>query len=359
MVLSKVISTTTHPHSLRNGQRRALPYLLLLSLPCAVPGDSAIAAQGVRLTYKYRPKQVLKLRKVAKLRAVIQYAGEERVTEGGGTFEMIIREEVLQVKDGVGATRLQLDSFSTDQTYPDGRIQLKAVGNQPSIRVNGALVDAAHFSPGATGLSAGIQDVRRLNSPMIVLRNPHGHATLAPGYPPAANPLVSELLAPLVAFPDREVKVGQTWGTRSVPTLPTGEPDPNADPAVVLVTAYTLKAVEKRNGSQVAVISVVARGRAQTDPGLPPSRLSYRGTVRFDVSRGRVVSAQLSGDNEGIVRCVPVDETGLAVGTSAPNASVKLRFSYDISEVRPTSLKRAVPKSPQGEARSKPPKPAH
>lgn len=329
---------SNHLSSLRSSFPGALLFPSALCCLAAGPMRAAPAAapKQVRLAYKYRPKQVQKFRKVVTTRTLMESGDKERPVEAVGTIESIIREEVLQVKEGVGAMRLRLESFTVDQTFPDRRVVVKSVDNQPTVQVDGLPVEDAQLPPGTLGAPAGVCGARDINIPIIALRDPQGRATQAPGYPPVENAVAREIIGPLLIFPDRALKVGQSWKSRAIRAPHTGhlERTPVKGGPVVMEYSYTLKALENRRGARLAVVDLVANGKSVGVDGLPPSDLSYRGTVRFDVTRGAIVSAQIRGNNNGMARNFTAAEEGKSGAEEPDTIFLRVRFTYDITEIR-------------------------
>lgn len=273
-------------------------------VPEATPSPASSEDQGILLAYKFRVGQQQKFRGTVQIACTLSIEGNPSV--GGRRLEpfpyesrqmIVYTEKVTGLKDGAGT--ISLSPFAADTST-------EMLGSRTVARlVNGKMVVTNNGKPVRTGSTDGVSRP----APTSLLRSAQGNTKVSgnPASPANAdNPLFGGLsLGATVQFPDRPVKVGETWETRRrFAGQGLGSGLRSTAGTVEKELTHTLKEIQRKGSRQIAVIETTANS-TETPPGgaKPDGRTPTRGILQtttgltyFDVGRGVVTLMKFSAD---------------------------------------------------------------
>jgi hypothetical protein len=245
--------------------------------------------QPVRLAYRFMPgsaqRYVDRVSAVVVTEAPASFGPGELTARINATYEYLERMTgvaggvgtVLVRLDGVDA-RLRMGGVEVRETARRGQVTMRAPGYVERSRdremVQAVLAEPFHLRRAATGTALDFG-----SSPTYASLIP---LTLGGG------------LGTYLALPSEPVPVGGRWNSASRDRPGGLKGNEGLGALVDLELTHTLRGLERRNGVLTALIDTTGRA-ATPGPGHPLRDLTetIRGTTRFDVDHGRVISGRV------------------------------------------------------------------
>jgi hypothetical protein len=291
----------------------------------AVPPEGAVT-----LAYRFKTGQLQKFKGSIKSTLTATPEGN-----GGGFGPIPIEvsgsfgysEKVMGTRGTAATLASSVQGVNLTMGVLGNNFQIKFVNGRPVASMNGKPAPSGVFG----GAPGGLENLAPTKA-VSLQRDASGATALPAGSAIAAasNTMVGG--SALSAFPElspNPVKAGDNWETtRKIRTQLPGAAGSTAT-EVEIHTTYTLKALETRNGRQIAVIETAGSGAAPTSGGGDALTQNVTGTTRFDVERGVVVGAQMTADLTAKAPApqLPGVAAGSAPGTMRLDASVETRLT--------------------------------
>lgn len=259
---------------------------LLALVGASVSGQEMPAAgEALLLAYKHQPGSEQKFRLEAKSDLTVTPEGGLGPLPVSMKLNTTYAEKVTEAQDGTGTLTTRLEAFLVDTNF---------LGNALVGKLEkGKMVYTLNNQPAPPdGPVAALVGAVNPTQVFTVKRTPSG--AIAEGGAPNVGGVGPG--SSLAQFPDRPVKVGDTWET----TRPVGAglQGPGAAAGTVLVARYThtLKEVVKKDGRRFAMIQSSGAATPADQAEAPDVRQSLSGLTRFDIERGVMVSGQYKLD---------------------------------------------------------------
>ncbi|MGV3723822.1 MAG: hypothetical protein ACO1SX_23230 [Actinomycetota bacterium] len=295
-------------------------------------------AQEVSLVYKYKTGSIQKFRMEAKSDLTV-------TPDGGGIGPLPISskittlytEKVTGTRAGTGTLSARVDSFLVDTDALGNRLVGRLVKGKLTYTVNGQPAPEG-------GIGAALSSGAEMSKPLTLKRNPLGVVTEG-GSPNAGGAGPGNTLA---QFPERPLKVGDTWET----SQPMGAgfangPLGGAGAALQATFTHTLKSLVTKDKRVFAMIESIGATTPMEGEAGPAIKQNISGISRFDVERGVLVGGQYSLDlsmKVGAPALLGGAGGGPAEGAAPPNMKVDGITSLTIQEIPNTPAKPAAKK---------------
>jgi hypothetical protein len=270
------------------------------------------AVEPVTLAFKYKTGQAQKFASEVKTEATLELGG------GGGLgpipFTMNMKygysEKVVGTRQGTGTLSALLEAPSVAVNAVGQDFTFKKKGTKTIVTQNGQPVDPDAISGPASSMMSILKSYKA-----VLRRSPAGELTPVSGSTAELGSLLNGgYIGPSLRLPDKPVAPGDTWeytGKIQI-SIPGPVPSLSGPQDLELKTTYTLKAIETKGVKQFALIE--AEGAAEGNTPQGTAAVSQKGTTRFDIARGAVVSGKYS------MTLNVAGAAGPAGGNAAPNA---------------------------------------
>ncbi len=250
------------------------------------------AAQPVTLAFKHKTGQAQKFASEVKTEATITTGG------GGGlgpipvTLNMLYSysEKVVGTKQGTATLSSLLELPSVSANVVGQEYVVKKKGGKTVVTTNGEPADTS----GLSGPAAGLETMMKTRKG-VIRRSPIGELSAVSGDgAELAQMLSSGIVGPTLRLPDHPVNPGDSWEfeTKFRPAIPGPVPSLSGPQEMDLKLTYTFKALDKKGGKQFALIETAGNAEGTGPQGT--AAVSQKGTTRFDIARGAVVSGKMS-----------------------------------------------------------------
>jgi hypothetical protein len=276
---------------MRLSLRLILPACIALCM-VATQAPAQDAAQPVTLAFKYKTGQAQKFTSEVKTEATVELGG------GGGLgpipFTMNMKhgytEKVIGTRQGTGTLSALLEPPTVSVNAVGQEFTFKKKGAKTIVTQNGQPADLANVSGPVQSVESILKTYKA-----VLRRSPVGELSPVSGSTAElASLLNGGFVGPSLRLPEMPVKPGDTWEFTSKVqlTIPGPVPSLSGPQELDLKTTYTLKAIDKKGGKQFALIE--SEGSAEGTNPQGTAAVSQKGTTRFDIARGAVVSGKHS-----------------------------------------------------------------